>query len=474
MSSAPFSSSLFNVVPREALRLDPGYRPLSLGVRNYRKALAAYGHADPVVLGLEQNTGSVARLSLEVFPEDAGRHEDNLRYLSWMLNGLLWACGGWRARVAGPRRLCEGLAGAFGPEGPWAFEREIMGRAFGRPFTVELAEPDAIPFPAKASLALGGNMGGCRIGFDLGASDYKVAAVQDGTVVFSAELPWNPKGEADPAYHYRCIDEGFRLAAAHLPRLEAIGGSSAGIIMDNQVRVASLFRAVPQEAFDAQVRPIFLKLREAWKVPLEVINDGDVTALAGGLSMDKKGILGIALGSSEAVGYLDRAGRITGWLNELAFSTIDANPLAGTDDWSGNPGVGAAYFSQQAVDKLCGPAGLTFPEAMGLPERLLEVQALMAKDDPAARAIFETIGTYLGYTLPWYLEFYDVEHAMILGRVTSGRGGEIILEQAKAVLAAEFPEAARAVSIFLPDETSRRVGQAVAAASLPALTSPLS
>jgi len=217
------------------------------------------------------------------------------------------------------------------------------------------------------------------------------------------------------------------------------------------------------------VRPLFLKLRQEWGVPMEVINDGDVTALAGGLSLERNGILGIALGSSEAVGFLDRQGRITGWINELAFSTVDANPDAGTDDWSGNPGVGAAYFSQQAVDRLAGPAGMVFPADLALPERLKDVQARMAQGDPAAREIFETIGVYLGYTLPWYAEFYDMESAMILGRVTSGEGGEIILAKAKAVLEAEFPATAQAIAIFLPDEKSRRVGQAVAAASLPPL-----
>jgi len=464
-----FQDSLFNTPLALPLRLDPGFRPLALGVRAFRRALAIHGNPQRVVLGLEQNSGPVARLELEVFPEGAGRDEDNLRYVSWMLNGLLWVCGGWRAQVAGPGALCDGIVAEYGPQGPWAFEREIMGQAFNRPFEVARAEPRAIPPAGRRALALGGNLEGCRIGFDLGASDYKVAAVKDGEVVFTAELPWNPKGESDPAYHYARINDAFKLAASHLPRLDAIGGSSAGILVDNQVMVASLFRAVPRDRFDAEVRPIFLRLRDEWKVPLEVINDGDVTALAGGLSLEKHGILGIALGSSEAVGFLDRQGRITGWLNELAFSTVDANPAAGTDDWSGNPGVGAAYFSQQAVDKLAGPAGLAFPEDLDGSGRLRETQDRLARGDAGARAIFETLGAYLGYTLPWYAEFYDLEHAMILGRVTSGEGGEIILAKAREILAAEFPETARKVSLFLPDEKSRRVGQAVAAASLPHL-----
>jgi predicted NBD/HSP70 family sugar kinase len=215
---------------------------------------------------------------------------------------------------------------------------------------------------------------------------------------------------------------------------------------------------------------LFQRLQTEWGIPIEVINDGDVTALAGALSLGLTGMLGIAMGSSEAAGFLDGSGRITGWLNELAFAPVDANPDAGTDDWSGNPGIGAAYFSQQAVNKLAGPAGISFPDDLDLPGRLKAVQARMEAGDPAALAIFETIGIYLGYAIPWYAEFYDLAHAMILGRVTSGAGGDVILAKAKKVMASEFPDVAKQVSIFLPDEMSRRVGQAVAAASLPQIS----
>jgi predicted NBD/HSP70 family sugar kinase len=289
----------------------------------------------------------------------------------------------------------------------------------------------------------------------------------DGNMVFSEELPWEPKAHPDPEYHYQKIQEGLKLAASHLPRVDAIGGSSAGILVDNQIMVASLFRAVPREIYAERVRPIFQRIQKEWGVPVEVINDGDVTALAGALSLEKTGILGIALGSSEAVGFLDRRGKITGWLNELAFGPVDANPDGGRDDWAGNPGVGAAYFSQQAVGRLLKPAGLVFPEDMPLPEILKGVQLKAAKEDSSALAIFETIGIYLGYTLPWYAEFYDMENAMILGRVTSGVGGELILSTAKAIFTDEFPDLAKRIDMFLPDEKSRRVGQAVAAASLP-------
>jgi predicted NBD/HSP70 family sugar kinase len=203
---------------------------------------------------------------------------------------------------------------------------------------------------------------------------------------------------------------------------------------------------------------------------VEVANDGDVTALSGALSLGVNGVLGIAMGSSQAAGYLDPRGRMTGWLSELAFAPVDCNPQAVADEWSGDRGVGALYFSQQAVHKLLPAAGIELPNEMGLPERLLEVQALMTKSDRRAAAIYETIGVYLGYAIAQYAEFYEFEHVLVLGRVMTGDGGTLLLAKAREVLRQEFPELAERVRLHVPDENSRRVGQAVAAASLPALS----
>lgn len=467
VTASSLHESLFNAIPNRLPRLDPRYRPLALGVRAYRKALGESPNRVKFLIGLEGAPGNLARFDLEIFPEGLGKDEENLRYVGWMLNAFLWSVGGWRVYLGGPKALCEAVAADYQAGGRWTWDAELQGQAFGETFEVKVVDPKDVPAAKAKPLSLGGNLEGCRIGFDLGASDYKVAAVVDGEMIWSDELHWEPKANSDPEYHYQKIKTGLELAASKMPRVDAIGGSSAGILVDSQIMVASLFRAVPQEIYAERVRPIFRRLEKEWGVPMEVINDGDVTALAGGLSLGKNGILGIALGSSEAVGFLDKQGRVTGWLNELAFGPVDANPEGGRDDWSNNPGVGAAYFSQQAVGRLIGPAGLSFPAEMPLPEVLKGVQAKAAAGDENALEIFRTIGIYLGYTLPWYAEFYDMENAMILGRVTSGVGGELILSTAKEILAAEFPEVASRISIFLPDEKARRVGQAVAAASLP-------
>jgi predicted NBD/HSP70 family sugar kinase len=253
-------------------------------------------------------------------------------------------------------------------------------------------------------------------------------------------------------------------AAGHLPRLDAIGGSSAGVYVDNQPRVASLFRGIPADRFD-KIRTMFERIQEQFGVPLEVVNDGEVTALAGSMSLGVNAILGIAMGSSEAVGYVNRAGAITDWLNELAFAPVDYASTAPVDEWSGDRGAGALYFSQQAVFRLAPRVGLT-PVGETKAARLKSIQKYLETGHEGARRIWETIGIYLGYALAHYADFYDIEHVLILGRVTSGVGGSIILETAQSLIVQEFPELSH-IAIQLPDEKSRRVGQSIAAASLP-------
>jgi predicted NBD/HSP70 family sugar kinase len=235
------------------------------------------------------------------------------------------------------------------------------------------------------------------------------------------------------------------------------------------VKVASLFRGIPPDVFERKVKDMFLEIQKEWKVPFEIVNDGEVTALAGSMALGQNAVLGISLGTSTAGGYVNREGNITSWLNEMAFMPVDYNPGAPLDEWSGDYGCGVQYFSQQAVGRLLPAAGLEVDAKLPLPEKLKEVQALMAKGDARAEKIYQTIGVYLGYALAHYADFYDFSHVLILGRVTSGKGGDVIIEFAKKVLAAEFSDLKNPISFHVPDEKEKRHGQAVAAASLPRL-----
>jgi predicted NBD/HSP70 family sugar kinase len=447
--------------------LDPGFEPLSLVGRRYLETVARFPDRKPVAIAIEGAGGLIARKELEVIPGGAEAGLDVTAYVERVVKFMLWAYGGRRIHIGGDAELGARISSAYAPDGARAFDVDLMQRVYERPFEVCVVDLDEVPAESGGALSIGGCLDGCRIGFDLGASDYKLAAVKDGEAVFSTEIPWNPKDEPDPDYHYTKITEGLKLAASHLPRVDAIGGSSAGVYVDNRPMVASLFRSVPAGIFATGVKALFERIQKEWGVPLVVINDGDVTALAGAMSLNKSGMLGIAMGSSEAAGFINRESKVTGWLNELAFAPVDFNPSAAADEWSGDIGVGAMYFSQQAVNKLAPAAGFSFADELGLPERLKRVQEQADAGDEGAASIFRTIGVYLGYAIPWYAEFYDFSDLLMLGRVTSGRGGEIILAEAKQVLGREFPELDERVQIHVPDEKSRRVGQAVAAASLP-------
>ncbi len=452
-------------LPNIKAPLDPGFQPAVWFNRQYVENARASGQAVPLVLGLERESGLCSRFETVARP---GGDAETLRYVERIVKFLMWSRGGWKLHVGGPKTIGEFIRKTYSMRGARRFDCEMAALAYGRKFEVVITTPDKVPAAKDTQIASGGHLKGCRIGFDLGASDYKVSAVIDGEVVFTAETPWDPRNQANPEYHYHHISAALHRAAACMPRVDAIGGSSAGTIVDNEIRVASLLRSIPKKIYP-DAAAVFKRIQKEWSVPLVVLNDGDVTALAGALSLKETGMLGVAMGSSEAAGFMDKKGRILGWLNELAFAPVDYNPKAAADEWSGDTGVGAMYFSQQAVNKLLPAAKIKLPAKMGLPERLVEVQKLMAAGDERAAKIYETIGVYLGYTIPHYADFYDYAHMLVLGRVTTGSGGDIVISKAREVLAQEFPESARDIAIHVPDEKTRRVGQAVAAASLPRL-----
>src|SRR5438477_1786397 len=384
--------------PTVAPPLDPEFHPISLGNREYRKLVSASNAKDCLAIALERNDGHRSMFRTDIVSPGSGSDAATLRFVERLVKFLLWQIGGWKITLGGPREIGNFIAQVYSRGGARAFDVNLMEQVYEKPFTVETVELSQVPAPRESSLALGGHLDGCRIGFDLGASDYKVAAVNEGEAAFTTEIPWDPRNESNPDWHYQKINDGLKLAARHLPRVDAIGGSSAGIYIGNKVMVSSLFRGVPPHLFEQKIKPLFLNLRREWGVPLEVANDGDVTALAGAMSLRENGVLGIAMGSSQAAGFLDAQGRITGWLNELAFAPVDYNPHAAADEWSGDIGCGVQCFSQQAVVRLAPVAGIDLPK--GYPaEQLKYVQELHQQGDPRPARIFQTIGAYLGYGL---------------------------------------------------------------------------
>lgn len=443
--------------------LDPGFIPLGKFFDAFLKDARR-----PLSLAVERAGGEVAVYNTFIHgtPDMA---EADRYYVDRLVKMLLWMKGGFKVYVSGSEAMYESVRDAYRPGGTREFDADFMSNVYERPFEVVLC--DAVPAEYSNPQAVGRHMDGCRIGFDAGGSDRKVSAVIDGESVFSEEVVWYPKVTEDPDYHYEGIVSALKAAAEHLPRVDAVGVSSAGIYINNRTMVASLFLKVPKELFDEKVKDIYIRaITDTFgDVPYVVANDGDVSALAGAMSLGENNILGIAMGTSEAVGYVDENGNVTGWLNELAFAPVDANPEAMADEWSGDIGCGVKYFSQDGVIKLAPRAGIELDEGDAPAQKLKAVQALMEAGDSRAEAVYRSIGVYLGHTLAFYHSFYGLKYVLLLGRVMSGKGGDIILDTCKAVLDEEYPEVADKIVPTLPDEKARRVGQSVAAASLPEL-----
>lgn len=450
-------------------KLDPQFQPMSLVIREMREATKDNGQ--DIIIAVERNKGSVSTYKTRIFPDGTGHDEENFRFIERVAKSVLWVAGGFKITIAGSEIVGNKIKEAYTHGGLREFDVQFMERVYERPFIVEVCSLEDAPKEKSAAESIGRHLDGCRIGFDAGGSDRKVSAVIDGESVYSEEVVWFPKINSDPEYHYQGILDAMKTAASKMPRVDAIGVSSAGVYIDNRIMVASLFLKVNDEDFDKKVKNMYLDVAKELgeNIPVEVANDGDVTALAGAMDLNDHSVLGIAMGTSEAGGYVDPQGNITGWINELAFVPVDYNTDAMVDEWSGDYGCGVKYFSQDGVIKLAPYAGITLDENLSPAEKLKVVQGLMEKGDQNAADIYDTIGAYFGYAIAYYNEFYDIKHVLIMGRVTSGQGGQILLSRAQEVLDKEFPELAEKMELHIPDEKSRRVGQSVAAASLPKL-----
>ena len=428
--------------------------------------------ADVVAIAWEREDGKVFRYDLPIPQRLDPQAAKKVSYVvDRIAKFIVWSAGGWKLYLAGPDAVVQPVAKAYTKKGSRKFDYGFFSDLYGRPVEAVVVPLKKMPEMNETLTKVKTVADGCRIGFDLGASDFKISALKEGEVVFSKEFPWDPRNNPDPEYHYSMLTAGLKEAAATLPRVDAIGGSTAGTLVGKKMGVASLFRAIKEQNPEKYpvAQDMFFRVEKDWGVPFEIYNDGDVSALAGMITMGKKGILGVAMGSSEAVGYIDPTGALTGRITELAFAPVDFNPNAPRCEWSGDAGVGAMAFSQQAVNWLAEKYGFEFPADMKLPERLKVVQAAMEKGDQRALKVYIQIGRFLAHAIPWYNEFYDYSSMMLLGRVTSGLGGDVILETAQTMLKDVYPEWAEKIELFVPDEHFRRLGQSVAAAQIPVI-----
>ena len=428
--------------------LDPDFYPMHLFNEAFLKTAKK-----PIGIAVERAGGEMA-VCRTFIHGTAELAEADRYYIRRLVKTILWMKGGYKVYCDDEEMFRYLHDTAFCDGGEQDFDYHYFTNIFEKPFEVLFA----------------GHLEGCRIGFDAGGSDRKVSAVIDGETVYSEEVVWFPKTNPDPDYHYEGIVSALKSAAEHMPRVDAVGVSSAGVYIKDRTMSASLFLAVPKDLYDTKVKDIYIRaITDTFgkDIPFCVVNDGDVTALAGAMSLEDNNVLGIAMGTSEAGGYVDANGCITGWLNELAFVPVDANPAAMQDEWSLDIGCGVKYFSQDGVIKLAPRAGIMLDSSLSPAEKLKVVQGLMEDGDERAAKVYESLGCYLAHTLALYYDLYAFKHVLLLGRVMSGKGGDLLLETCKTVLAEDYPALNEKIHLALPDEKFRRVGQSAAAASLP-------
>ena len=450
-----------DVPVRNSPELDPEFIPLN----KFNNAFLA-GAKKSVGVAVERANGEMASVSTFIYGTEEMREADRY-YIRRLAKTILWMKGGFRIYISGDRDIFEYISQCFSADGNQAFDRDFFANIYEHPF--EVVYTDTLPQAKDRPQPAGGHLDGCRIGFDAGGSDRKVSAVIDGETVYSEEVVWFPKTNADPDYHYDGIVSALKSAAAHMPRVDAVGVSSAGVYINDRTMSASLFLKVPKDLYEKKVKDIYIRaITDTFgNLPFNVFNDGDVTALAGAMSLEDTNVLGIAMGTSEAGGYVDENGYITGWLNELAFVPVDANPNAMQDEWSLDIGCGVKYFSQDGVIKLAPKAGIELDASLSPAEKLKVVQKLMEDGDERAAAVYRSLGVYLAHALAYYHELYGFRHVLLLGRVMSGKGGDLMLDKCREVLADEYSAVNEKIHLALPDEKFRRVGQSAAAASIP-------
>lgn len=444
--------------------LDPHFEPLIDFYEVFKRDVLFDSRKSPFALALCTPTHCVARMDGFLFFD---LEERNFTYIERMIRTFLWLKGGIRIHFFGPESLSQRLKEYYNTHPYGIFDRDFMTEIYGIPFEIISSHFESVPVEVRQQIPIASSLNGARIGFDAGGSDMKICAVLDGEVYFHEEIVWLPKVNADSQYHVRHIKQAIQKAVNVLPRVDALGVSSAGIYIDNLVRVASLFRQVPKQAFIDDIQPLFVNIAKDLGVPVVVANDGDVSALAGAQEIGKNNVLGLAFGTSEAAGYIDASGCLTGWLNELAFVPVSIHPRSPHDEWSNDLGSGSCYFSQDAVIRLAKDNHLPIDVSDTLANQLKAVQKLLREGHPIAKQIFQTIGVYFAYGLRLYYRFYQMDHVLVLGRVVSGEGGQILLDSMQEALQAMDPLLHKRLQVRLPNEETRRFGQAITAASLP-------
>lgn len=420
--------------------IDPSYHSAIECFDTFQKKVQDNEQKSHVILAIEHEKKIVVCKEYDVFSDE--KHLSyNLFILERLIKSLLWVVGGHRIYFAGPHLLYESLKEIFSPTGKRAFDIAFMEKIFQTNF--EFLECDSKQIPQEKSIDshFDSIVYQKRIGLDLGGTHIKICALFDDQIVYSQVIPWSPKTYINPHAHEEKILHAIQDALPYLQNdVDALGISSAGIFMDNQVRVSALFMKVDEQKYASFLPNLFLTIQNKLEkivnhpIHMKIANDGDVTALSGAKRLQKERLLGLSLGTSEAASFIHHKGQLMGWLHELSFVPINWHENAMIDPWSLDRGTGASYLCQEGVIYLAKLCHIDLDKDASPAQKVKTLQAMAEQQDEKALLIFQTMGLYLADALAYYRLFYPIEHVLVLGGITNGKGGDILLSSCQEQL----------------------------------------
>jgi len=311
------------VKPKVTPPLDPDFVPVVLAKKAY--LAATKDCKDKLDWALVRADG-VGRYTLPVFPDGDKNVNASIYMAGVLIQEMIWQRSGSELQLVGPPKLCKAIKRAFSRGGMYQFEALSMPNVCGtptKPFEVKILDSvSELPAGKDSPQVCGKEANGNRLAFDLGKSDIKTVAVKDGEVLDSMETEWDVTNK-DPQYHFDAIVaamkgtiERAKTKNAGYSPIQAVGGSATGTVSgDNDATWCDIFPNVPPDVYKAKVVDIFKRISKevAGEVPLKVINDGEVTALAAVQKIKKGNVLGISMRSSEGAGYANADGNLLGY-----------------------------------------------------------------------------------------------------------------------------------------------------------------
>ena len=363
--------------------------------------------------------------------------ESSCFYIERLAKTMLWIYGAFKIYLNGDERIFTHISNVYSSDGDRSFDVEFMTNVYDRAFTVS---SEKIPGSDSDKISHGVSVSrnGCRVGIDIGGSYIKYCALDNGNVVSAGKIQWQPKEHTNPYYHLDKMREAYKLAAEKLSHVDSLGISTAGVVIDNKLKTASVFLKISSD-YTKEIPTLYHRIPDA-DVPVLISNDGDISALGGVIQNAQSPLLGVSFGTSFAAGYVDRNKSLTSRLNELAFVPINFSPSATIDPWSGDKGCSAMYLSQEGVAALASDFEIALDKDMSVSQKCWIIRDLIEANDERAVKLYTELGKWFGLSIAWFSQFYELKTIMIAGGTVGGYAGEVMLKGASDALSKEFPE----------------------------------